>query len=166
MKVFRAFGFGLAIIILLGIFGCQLNNGMFWTHNSKTGAFQTNDIGRAQKEIDFPLIFPTYVPQQLFTPPTVRGQVRGTQGNGEVEIVYNGQGMTLSIDEYSTNTTFYLAYPEQVVLNETEVQRSIQENNTTVITSYTWKQIGLSIKVEAHGITLGETEQIVISMFK
>jgi hypothetical protein len=149
----------------IALSGCN-SNGTFWTMNSKTGSFQTNDIDRAQKEIDFRLVLPSFVPDGLFSPPTVRGQARGTEGHGEVEIVYNGSDI-MFIYESSIDRTFILGPPDLVnnfTINGIQVQHLTNIVDKEPVTNYTWKQNGLSINVETHGIGEEKSKQIVTSM--
>ena len=157
-----------AVFLASTSLGCQLSNGKFWNLNSQTGSFQTNDIERAQKEIDFPLVLPGFLPNGIYTPPTVRGHIRGTLGNGEVVVAYNGQNMALLIHE-STITRYVIGATGQIellVFDETEVQRVTHVVNDRIIVIYSWEEGILSFKIETNGIDEKDSELIVASLIK
>lgn len=68
-------------------------NGIYW-ERLHDGKFITNDIERAQKEIPFKIICPTYLPNNLETPPRLVGPLTGITPNNEVgiEITYQTEG--------------------------------------------------------------------------
>lgn len=163
----KSFTFSVAILLCFIFTGCQMNNGKFWNLNSRTGSFQTNDIERAQKEIDFQLVLPNYIPQGQITCPTIRGQIRGSEGHERVDIIYSGADTALFIEESSLNITAVLGNPEQVeryLQDGIEVQCLSRTFNGKLYQYYTWLYNGISFYIETQGVDKDESKHIVESM--
>lgn len=71
---------------LIATSGCADKTRLPWEESY--GRFYTKDIARAQKEIPFPILLPTYVPneQKGSSLPQVTGPLRAYQYDGEIEI--------------------------------------------------------------------------------
>ena len=76
------------------------------------GRFDTNDIARAQQEIPFQIVLPTYLPDSMPVRPDINGPLKQYQSEGQVEvdILYllhfsNGTIGTLRLSESNYSVT-------------------------------------------------------------
>jgi hypothetical protein len=88
----------LSIVILIYIIGCTQTQSdnvpepLPWIEHNDIGLFETTDLARAQDEIPFDIIVPTYIPDERNSAPlpSIRGPLREFQSSGKiiVEILY------------------------------------------------------------------------------
>ena len=148
----------------------------YWEENENR--FNTNDLARAQKEIPFTIILPTYFPEDSRKKiPDIEGPLSQFQQDDKIEVrimydLYPGDNLSgiIIIDE--TNYASSLGDPE---LNP-ELERKIIEGISVVKTKddwspgrdayYSFNSKDIYYNVETHGITNEESFKIVESMIK
>lgn len=74
------------LLLIFPIVGCSRTTQLSWQESD--GRFYTNDLTRAQEEIPFPILLPTYVPgaQKGSTAPQVTGPLKAYQYDNKVKI--------------------------------------------------------------------------------
>jgi hypothetical protein len=138
------------------------------------GYFHTNNIQRAQKEIPFTIITPTYLPDIFGSnyPYQIDGPVKADKYHEvEVTISYVKDNITIYITEY--NITRIMSptkelNPVYLDIAGTRVLRQMaQQMSSTNITEgliFDWIQNRLTFSVETYSISENESLKVVESM--
>jgi len=136
------------------------------------GYFYTNDLIKAQQEIPFTIILPSYVPDRRASPrpPSIKGPLKEYQRNNDfrLEVLYYVDlgGPTPSKIWIWEGTNPVIAYPnltpdiEVLVINGETVWRQVSLGNPTYIFNFN----SLGIVVEFDGFPEEEALKVVSSM--
>ena len=89
LKYFSRSCIGL-IIILIILSGCINNSVETYWYTEPSGILHTNDIERAQKEIPFNIILPTYLPDNINTeyPAEIICPLKWPENGTGIQIIY------------------------------------------------------------------------------
>lgn len=140
--------------------------------NEFDGNFYTNDLGRAQQEIPFPILLPSYIPDRQMNsrPPTIKGPLREHSNDKKVEvlILYQvGLGGTVPGNIWIRESTSLFRTDvelnpgvEILTIRGHTVRRQGSLNNPSYIFNYNT----LGIDVEFEGFPIDETMKVVESM--
>ncbi len=150
----------------------------YWA--TENGVFYTKDFDRAQKEIPFLIILPDYFPskQEEMLLPDIKGPLRESQINGEIEIeirytLQPGLKDSGLIRIFETNLNFTLGDPE---LNPRLEVISIRNNQVLKIEQgdlglgpgiwFSFNSNNIYFVVEIYNLPTEEAIKIVESMIK
>lgn len=151
------------------------NESIYWTEQE--GRFYTNDLARAQAEIPFPIVLPTYIPdkRQDTPPPGIDGPLRTGRDDNEIVVhikygFYLGQELLGYIMITESNYPYSLGDPEINL----ELERIEIEGMFVVKTKDSWSpgfdayysfdSNNISYIVETHNLPNEESGKIVESM--
>jgi hypothetical protein len=166
------------ILLLATLPGCTQSSGeeIFWVVDSQ-GMFHTSDLERAQQEIPFTIILPTYLPDNLDpdSPYEIGGPVKGSSEdeNVRVWISYKAEGERLIEIEENSRATIMLPTPSlnPVHLDIAGIQVLQQDTylygETTIEgLAFYWNQVGLTFSVLVFSYNQNEAIKIVESMIE
>ena len=180
----RSAAAAVAILLLTQFLGCRCENeGTFW-FTDPPEVFHTNDVERAQKEIPFIIILPTYIPDDIPSYPyMIEGPVRGTYPEDEIGIIVSYianyvDGPTVYIKELNR---VVVVYPppnsEAIYLDVGGIQ--ILEHKTSILEvshssgsenvpgfSYTWNRDEISFDVGVYRFDRDDARRIIESMIR
>ena len=183
----RSFARGAYFVMLLLLCACLLscNSGeeLLWT-TDQYGRFITQDLARAQEEIPFPIVVPSYLPDNLGKYPLITGPLKGQwkEDELEVDVVYQAVGLIsdglIEINEYNHSVTLGdpalnpgYVYSEiagtEVV--ETEHTRSMLGDEGVIHISgwiFGWNKDDVYFVVQINGYDRDTTVKIVESMIE
>ena len=158
--------------------GCTQGSGeeIFWVVDSQ-GMFHTSDLERAQQEIPFTIIVPTYLPDDLDpdSPYEIGGPLKDSSQNENIEvwISYRAEGERIIEIEENSQTFIMLPTPElnPVYIEIAGIQVLQQEAHIygeTIIEglSFDWNQGGLTFSVLVFSYSQDEAIKIVESMIE
>jgi len=153
----------------------------YWEENENR--FNTNDLARAQKEIPFPIIIPTYLPKnnpkKVF--PDIEGPLSRFQDENNIEIIIR-YGLDIgnylpgavmiyesnceSYHGFSTGDTEYDPDLEQIEIERILVVKTKDNFSAGFDAYYSYNSEDIYYNVETHGIPNEESNKIVESMVK
>jgi hypothetical protein len=169
----------IVLLLLLATFlGCTHGSSedIFWVVDSQ-GMFHTSNLGRAQQEIPFTIILPTYLPDNLDpdSPYEIIGPVEGSTENENVEvrISYRSGGYRIIEIFENSQTIIMLPTPElnpiyhdiagiQVLQQETH----LYGETITEGLSFNWNQGVFTFSVVVFSYSQDEAIKIVESMIE
>ena len=164
------------LILLVTSYGCVESSETFWFRDPN-GYFHTNDIERAQNEVPFNIILPSYLPvaidPDLFV--IIGLYEDDILGGEEIEIEYinTDKGIYIFISEKNiifdwTPTTelepIYLDIAGTRVLQERTQMLSGSSTKEGIM--FAWHQDGLTITLDVFSLSSEEGMEIVESMIK
>jgi hypothetical protein len=171
----------LGLILLLALAtlpGCTLNpvEETLWVVDSH-GWFHTNDLERAQQEIPFTIIVPTYLPDNLdpYNPYMIDGPVKGSFENENIRVRISYQAEGERIIDIIENSEFILMLPNPdlnpIYLDIAGIQVLQQETGLlgeTIIEGlgFDWNQSGHTYSVQVFSYSQDEAIKIVESMIE
>ncbi len=137
----------------------------FWHVNPAGTYFQTNDLNRAQQEVSFRIVVPSYLPESVGDRPSnVRGFIKGSEViDADLMIFYTSGTQIIGISEYLNrkSMTFILGDSSEYYEYKTRIiQFHLDSNSIT----YAWDNGDISIMVEFQGFTQPETKRVIESM--
>ena len=142
------------------------------------GHFYTTDIARAQKEVPFPILLPTYFPDTTQTiVPEIDGPLNKFHGDNKIEIHINyiislGQELFAIVTITEANFTYLLGDPklnpelEQVEIEGIHVIKTRDDWAPGSPKYYSFNSNNVFYVVETHYLTTEESNKIVESMLK
>jgi hypothetical protein len=166
------------ILLLATLSGCTLTPAeeISWVVDSH-GWFHTTYLERAQQEMPFTIIVPTYLPDDLdpYKPYMIDGTVKNASENENMEVrISYGPGGEQIIEVFeNSQTIIMLPTPEfnPVYLDIAGIQVLQQEDylyGETIIEglSFDWNQGGLTFSVSVFSYSQDEAIKIVESMIE
>jgi hypothetical protein len=170
------FSLFLMIILLSSIVGCsqEIKDKFCWQESG--GFFITIDAERAQKEIPFTLVLPTYIPpdkRNIIPPPNIKGLLPQFRENNEVNITIlysikyqDDSYRVIIIDEYNYPLIFPDPEddPELEYINIAGIH-VIQDKNQKPIHFY-FNGNGIYFVVESNDMPYEDAFRMVDSMIK
>jgi hypothetical protein len=106
------------LVLTISFFGCKSHIATFYWEEHEN-QFNTNDLTRARKEIPFPIVIPTYSPEnttkEIF--PDIEGPIKQFQGENNIEIIIRygldlGNKLHAAVMIYESNFASSLGDPE------------------------------------------------------
>ena len=181
----------LAIFVAASTIGCisyphaKQECGNLW-FIGPPGIFRTNDIERAQREVQFPIILPSYLPPGIVQCPWIRGPVAGEWNAADlmdigikIEYYSSSNSDFLLIDEMNHHAAaevgpYFPGFEElqvdgvPVVRYETYFVQGDGSRVTTVdVAGYAWTQDGIPIKLFVPlEMDRGEVMKVIRSMIR
>jgi hypothetical protein len=174
----------LIFILIAGIFsisaflsGCLIDTGSntFWVIDSDNH-FHTTDIERAQNEVPFSIIFPTYLPDGMDpkSPNLISGPIKAL-GYHEVEIIIDYVDDDRRVYIYEQNVRLNWQPTEEldpIYLDIAGIKilcqkaQMLSSSGTTEGLGFHWNQDSLTISVSIYSISQEEGIKIIESMVK
>jgi hypothetical protein len=143
--------------------------------------FQTNDQARAQEQIPFVIILPTYLPVDVSDVPTIRGQLKDTvaKENIHVYLFYVekiGRTDTITIEEsynliqripVGKNSVLYSINGVEILKEDFEIIAIFPDGakgKPIPMFQFTWNSNGNHFEVKIQNHTIDESKKVVESM--
>ena len=154
------------------LFGCKRDteSDIYWFRDP-VGFFHTNDLDRAQEQIPFTIILPTYLPEdmgldalKIYGPREVNigDDIRGT----EVQISYISGDREIYIDEDDSGQVMHPASDSPVFLDINGMMILKQVSSIEERIGFDWNHDGIRYAVRVYSIDEEEAIKIVKSMIE
>jgi hypothetical protein len=176
LKLFLAFFIGILFLVpLLSSCGFGKSSKSAWVTDSNN-YFHTNDVKRAQREVPFTIILPTYLPDDMDPnyPDQIDGPVKALNYHEvEIKITYIKGDRSIYISEQ--NVKLVMAPTEELdpiyldIAGTKVLRQKAQMAGSSGITEglvFDWNQNGLTFAVQVFSVSEEEAVKIIESMIK
>jgi hypothetical protein len=170
------------VLLLTPLLACgsETAHRTYW-FTDPPGRFHTNDVERAQEEIPFTIVLPTYLPDGIGPLPyMIEGPVKGTSDEQTVRLMIryqdDGGDHVMFIDEQNSSFYEHIVGFEGTFLDIAGIQVLEDEMDSPVISSsgmeihqglqYKWHLDGVDFDVDIFGYDRDEARKIVTSMIQ
>ena len=167
-------------LLVISFLACNTNNDTYWFEDPP-GVFHTNDVERAQNEIPFIILLPTYLPDDIDPFPYIEGPVGGINSENiitQIRVQYHDKSRAnyrIFIDESNEEVTMlpnpdaeyaYFSVNGVRLLEHESVSVSFSQDGIENIRGllYSWNQNGIHYEVCINRYNSGIARRIVESM--